>query len=117
MGRVKDVIIRGGENIYPIEVEEFLLTHPNVAEVHVVGVKDERMGEEVCAWVRLRDTALGLNAKTAKEFCSGKIAHFKVPRYVRVVEAFPLTVSGKVKKNVMRETSDQILKEGSEKLD
>ncbi len=101
-GRVKDMIIRGGENISPREIEEFLYTHPAVLDVAVVGVPDPRYGEAVCACVRLRQ---GLNAteEEIRSFCLGRIAHYKVPRYVRFVEGFPLTVSGKVQKYLMRE--------------
>jgi fatty-acyl-CoA synthase len=102
VGRIKDMIIRGGENIYPREIEEFLYTHPAVADVQVIGVPDERYGEEVCAWVVLKHgTALGEDE--LREFCHGRIARFKIPRYVRFVDAFPMTVTGKVQKFVMRE--------------
>jgi fatty-acyl-CoA synthase len=102
-GRAKDMIIRGGENISPREIEEFLHTHPKIAEVQVVGVPDARLGEAVAAWVRLRagETA---TEDEVREFCRGRIAHFKVPQYIRFVEAFPMTVSGKVQKFRMRET-------------
>jgi fatty-acyl-CoA synthase len=105
-GRAKDMIIRGGENISPREVEEFLHTHPKIAEVQVVGVPDARLGEAVAAWVRLRagETA---TEDEVREFCRGRIAHFKVPQYVRFVESFPMTVSGKVQKYRMRETEVQ----------
>jgi fatty-acyl-CoA synthase len=96
------MIIRGGENIYPREIEEFLYTHPAVADVQVIGVPDERYGEAVCAWVILRDGA-ELDADGLQEFCRGRIARFKIPRYVRFVDAFPLTVTGKVQKFRMRE--------------
>jgi fatty-acyl-CoA synthase len=101
-GRAKDMIIRGGENISPREIEEFLHTHPKIAEVQVVGVPDARLGEAVAAWVRLRagETA---TEDEVREFCRGRIAHFKVPQYVRFVDAFPMTVSGKVQKFRMRE--------------
>ncbi len=102
VGRIKDMIIRGGENIYPREIEEFLFRHPKVEEVQVVGVPDEKYGEEVCAWIRLRAG----EAATADEivaYCRGQIAHYKVPRYVRFVDAFPMTVTGKIQKFEMRE--------------
>ena len=102
VGRIKDMIIRGGENIYPREIEEFLYTHPAIADAQVVGVPDERYGEIVCAWVIVR-TAAELDEEALKEFCRGKIARYKVPALVRFVEAFPLTVTGKVQKFKMRE--------------
>jgi fatty-acyl-CoA synthase len=101
-GRIKDMIIRGGENIYPREIEEFLYTHPAVADVQVIGVPDERYGEAVCAWVVLKEGA-ALDEDELKEFCRDKIARFKIPRYVRFVDAFPMTVTGKVQKFKMRE--------------
>ncbi len=104
VGRIKDMVIRGGENIYPREVEEFLYTHPAIEDVQVVGVPDARYGEELCAWVKLRPGA-GLSAEEVREFCTGKIAHYKIPRYVRVTESFPMTVTGKVQKFKMRDTS------------
>lgn len=103
VGRSKDMVIRGGENVYPREVEEFLSTHPDVADVQVVGVPDERYGEELCAWLQLRPGAEELDAAAVKAFCAGRLAHYKVPRHVLCVEEFPLTVTGKVRKNVMRE--------------
>jgi fatty-acyl-CoA synthase len=102
VGRIKDLVIRGGENVYPREVEEFLYTHPGVVDVQVVGVPDERYGEELCAFVRLRDGAV-LDAEGVREFCRGRLAHFKIPRYVLVVDDFPMTVTGKVQKFKMRE--------------
>jgi fatty-acyl-CoA synthase len=99
-GRAKDMIIRGGENVYPREVEEFLHTHPKVAEVQVVGLPDERLGEAVAAWIRLKEPAA---EEEIREFCRGRIAHFKVPQYIRFVEAFPMTVTGKVQKFRIRE--------------
>jgi fatty-acyl-CoA synthase len=104
VGRIKDMVIRGGENIYPREVEEFLYTHPSIEDVQVVGVPDARYGEELCAWVKLRPGS-ELTAEQVREFCTGKIAHYKIPRYVRVTESFPMTVTGKVQKFKMRETS------------
>jgi fatty-acyl-CoA synthase len=102
VGRIKDMIIRAGENIYPREIEEFLYTHPAIADVQVIGIPDERYGEEVCAWVVLNEGA-DLGEERLKEFCRGKIARFKIPRYVRFVDAFPMTVTGKVQKFKMRE--------------
>jgi fatty-acyl-CoA synthase len=105
VGRIKDMVIRGGENVYPREVEEFLYTHPDIADVQVIGVPDERFGEEICAWVKLKDGAPPLDAAGVREFCAGKLAHFKIPRYVMVVDDFPMTVTGKVRKVEMREKS------------
>jgi fatty-acyl-CoA synthase len=104
VGRIKDMVIRGGENIYPREVEEFLYTHPSIEDVQVIGVPDEKYGEELCAWVKLRPGA-ELTGDDVLEFCRGKIAHYKIPRYVRFTEEFPMTVTGKVQKFRMRETS------------
>src|SRR4029079_19163698 len=103
VGRIKDLVIRGGENVYPREIEEFLFSHADIADVQVIGVPDEKYGEELCAWVRLREGAEPLDADAVKEFCSGRLAHYKVPRYVHVVEEFPMTVTGKVRKVEMRE--------------
>ena len=103
-GRIKDMVIRGGENIYPREVEEFLYTHPAIADVQVIGVPDARYGEELCAWAKLRP-GTSLTLGELREFCRGKIAHYKIPRYLRVTEEFPMTVTGKVQKFRMRETS------------
>ena len=108
-GRIKDMVIRGGENVYPREVEEFLYSHPDVAEVQVVGVPDERYGEELMAWVVLREGAEPLTAEVVKAFCENRLAHYKIPRYVHVVDAFPMTVTGKVRKVEMREAAVGIL--------
>jgi fatty-acyl-CoA synthase len=105
VGRIKDMVIRGGENIYPREIEEFLYTHPDIADVQVIGVPDEKYGEELCAWVQMREEAEPLTAESVREFCTGKLAHYKIPRYVLVVEEFPMTVTGKVRKVEMREKS------------
>ncbi|WP_017933242.1 AMP-binding protein [Nocardioides sp. Iso805N] len=113
VGRIKDMVIRGGENIYPREIEEFLYTHPDVEDVQVVGVPDERYGEELCAWVRLRAGAARLDADAVREFATGKLASYKIPRYVLIVEEFPMTVTGKVRKVEMRERSAQLLGIGS----
>ena len=102
VGRIKDMVIRGGENIYPREIEEFLYTHPKVADVAVVGVPDERFGEELCVWVRLA-AGESANEEEIRAFCRGRIAHYKVPRYVRFVDELPMTVTGKVQKFVIRE--------------
>jgi fatty-acyl-CoA synthase len=101
VGRIKDMVIRGGENLYPREIEEFLYTHPDIADAQVVGVPDPRYGEELCAWIRLRDGA-GLDDEGVRAFCRGQIAHHKIPRYVRFVDAFPMTVTGKVQKFLIR---------------
>jgi len=102
IGRIKDMVIRGGENIYPREIEEFLHTHPNIAEAHVVGVPDKRMGEELCVWIRLR-AGSKLNEDDVKKYCKGKLSHFKIPRYIKFVSSFPTTVTGKIQKFVMRD--------------
>jgi fatty-acyl-CoA synthase len=104
VGRIKDMVIRGGENVYPREVEEFLYGHPDVADVQVIGVPDERYGEELCAWVQLREGAEADEAGL-REYCQGKLAHYKVPRYLIFVDEFPMTVTGKVQKFVMRDES------------
>ena len=109
VGRIKDMVIRGGENIYPREIEEFLHTHPDVEDVQVIGVPDERYGEELCAWLKLREGAEPLDAAAVRAFCEGRLAHFKIPRYVLVVEEFPMTVTGKVRKVEMREETTRML--------
>jgi fatty-acyl-CoA synthase len=101
VGRIKDLVIRGGENVYPREIEEFLYTHPKIADVQVFGVPDERYGEEICAWVRLR-AGESLTEEEVRGFCHGQIAHYKIPRYVRFVDEFPMTVTGKMQKFIMR---------------
>jgi fatty-acyl-CoA synthase len=102
VGRIKDMIIRGGENLYPREIEEFLYTHPDVSDVQVIGVPDVKYGEELMAWVKVREGAT-LTEDALKEFCKGKIAHYKVPRYVKFTDEFPMTVTGKIQKFKMRE--------------
>jgi fatty-acyl-CoA synthase len=104
VGRIKDMVIRGGENVYPREVEEFLYQHPAISDVQVIGVPDQRYGEELCAWVRLRESQ-SVGGDELREWCRGKIASFKIPRYWRFVDGFPMTVTGKVQKFKMRETS------------
>jgi fatty-acyl-CoA synthase len=104
VGRSKDMVIRGGENVYPREIEEFLYGHPAVRDVAVFGVPDQRYGEELCAWIQVKEGA-SVTEEEVREFCKGRIAHYKVPRYVRVVDAFPMTVTGKVQKFKMRETA------------
>ncbi|MFV0308038.1 MAG: AMP-binding protein [Desertimonas sp.] len=103
VGRSKDMVIRGGENVYPREVEEFLYRHPDIEDVQVIGVPDERYGEELMAWIKLRPGAGMIDRDTVRAFCQGKIAHYKVPRYVKVVDGFPMTVTGKVQKFKLRE--------------
>lgn len=102
VGRLKDMLIRGGENIYPREIEEFLYEHPDILDVQVSGVPDPVYGEEVCAWIRLAEGA-SLGADDVRDYCRGRIAHYKIPRYVEFVDAYPLTVSGKVQKHLMRD--------------
>jgi fatty-acyl-CoA synthase len=103
-GRAKDMIIRGGENVYPREIEEFLHLHPKISEVQVVGLPDAKLGEVVAAWIRLKEPA---GEEEIREFCRGKIAHYKVPQYIRFVDAFPMTVTGKIQKYRMREIEIQ----------
>ncbi|ATD69983.1 MULTISPECIES: AMP-binding protein [Gordonia] len=110
-GRIKDMVIRGGENIYPREIEEFLYTHPDILDAQVIGVPDEKYGEELMAWVRLRDHATDLTAEDVRAFADGKIARHKIPRYVHVVKEFPMTVTGKVRKVAMREEATSILED------
>jgi fatty-acyl-CoA synthase len=101
-GRAKDMIIRGGENVYPREVEEFLYTHPKVAEAQVVGIPDERLGEVVLAWIRVK-TGESASEDEIRRFCEGQIAYFKIPQHIRFVDQFPMTVTGKIQKFKMRE--------------
>ncbi|GGQ10425.1 fatty-acyl-CoA synthase [Actinomadura coerulea] len=108
-GRIKDMVIRGGENIYPREIEEFLYTHPDIVDAQVIGVPDEKYGEELMAWVRLREGVPGLTAGELRAFCEGRLAHYKIPRYVHVVEEFPMTVTGKIRKVQMRAEAVDIL--------
>jgi fatty-acyl-CoA synthase len=104
VGRSKDMVIRGGENIYPREIEEYLYTHQGVADVSVIGVPDERYGEELCAWIIPRPGAT-LQDEAIRQYCRSRLAHYKVPRYVLFVDEFPMTVTGKVQKFKMREAS------------
>jgi fatty-acyl-CoA synthase len=108
-GRIKDMVIRGGENVYPREIEEFLYTHPDILDAQVIGVPDERYGEELMVWVRLRDGAEPVTAESLREFCSGRLAHYKIPRYVHLVDEFPMTVTGKIRKVEMRAESVKLL--------
>jgi fatty-acyl-CoA synthase len=108
VGRLKDMVIRGGENVYPREIEEFLYRHPKVQDVQVVGVPDAKYGEELCAWVKLRDGE-SATADEIREFCRGQIAHYKIPRHIRFVDGFPMTITGKVQKFVMRQETIEAL--------
>ena len=108
VGRIKDMIIRGGENVYPREIEEFLYSHPKVEDVQVIGVPDIRFGEEVMAWVRLREGQQA-TVEEIRDYCRGKIAHYKVPRYVASRSDFPMTVTGKVQKHKLREQAIETL--------
>ena len=102
VGRIKDMVIRGGENVYPREIEEFLYGHPDVLDAQVIGVPDDRYGEELMAWIRLRPGADPITPQSLREYCAGKLAHYKIPRYVKLVDDFPMTVTGKVRKVEMR---------------
>jgi fatty-acyl-CoA synthase len=102
VGRLKDMVIRGGENVYPREIEEFLYRHPKIQDVQVIGVPDPRYGEEICAWIKLHDGKTA-TAEEIREFCKGEIAHYKIPRYIEFVPEFPMTITGKIQKFVMRE--------------
>jgi fatty-acyl-CoA synthase len=102
VGRIKDMVIRGGENVYPREIEEFLYRHPKVQDVQVIGVPDPKFGEELCVWVRLKSGQTA-TPDEIREFCKGQIAHYKIPRYVKFVDGFPMTVTGKIQKYLMRE--------------
>jgi fatty-acyl-CoA synthase len=108
-GRLKDMVIRGGENIYPREIEEFLYTHPDILDAQVIGIPDAKYGEELMACIQLRPGASELTAESLREFCRGRLAHYKIPRYVDIVEEFPMTVTGKVRKVELRERAAQIL--------
>jgi fatty-acyl-CoA synthase len=103
VGRIKDMVIRGGENIYPREIEELLYGHPAIADVQIIGIPDSKYGEELCAWIVLKPGEIE-DAQAVQEFCKGKIAHYKIPKVVRFVDAFPVTVTGKIQKFAMRET-------------
>ncbi|MFX0576787.1 AMP-binding protein [Nocardia nepalensis] len=108
-GRIKDMVIRGGENIYPREIEEFLYTHPDILDAQVIGVPDPKYGEELMAWIRMKAGTTPLDADAVRAFCTGKLAHFKIPRYVHIVEEFPMTVTGKIRKAEMRELASELL--------
>ncbi|WP_319456669.1 MULTISPECIES: AMP-binding protein [unclassified Mycobacterium] len=109
VGRIKDMVIRGGENVYPREIEEFLYTHPDIEDAQVIGVPDVRYGEEICAWIRMKPGRPALDAPAVRSFAEGRLAHYKIPRYVHVVEEFPMTVTGKVRKVEMREVTVELL--------
>ncbi|MFQ6328127.1 AMP-binding protein [Nocardia sp. CWNU-33] len=108
-GRIKDMVIRGGENIYPREIEEFLYAHPDILDAQVIGVPDPKYGEELMVWIRMRAGAAPLDAEAVRAFCTGRLAHFKIPRYVHIVDEFPMTVTGKVRKAEMRELAKDLL--------
>ncbi|MET0698749.1 MAG: AMP-binding protein, partial [Mycobacterium sp.] len=109
VGRIKDMVIRGGENVYPREIEEFLYTHPDVDDAQVIGVPDAKYGEEICAWIRMRPGAAPLDVEALRTFAGGKLAHYKIPRYVHLVDEFPMTVTGKIRKVDMRAESVRVL--------
>ena len=102
VGRIKDLVIRGGENLFPREIEDFLYTHPDILEAQVVGVPDEKYGEELCAWIKLKETS-SITEEDIRAFCDGQISRQKIPRYIRLVEEFPMTASGKIQKFKIRE--------------
>jgi fatty-acyl-CoA synthase len=109
VGRIKDMVIRGGENVYPREVEEFLYTHPDISDVQVIGVPDDHYGEELMAWIVMREGASPLTAEDVSRFCAERLAHYKIPRYVHITDSFPMTVTGKIRKVEMRERSIELL--------
>ena len=108
VGRVKDMIIRGGENIYPREIEEYLFQHPKIQEVAVFGVPDEKYGEAVATWIRLHEGVV-LSEDEIRDYCKEQIAYYKVPKYIRIVDEFPMTVTGKIQKFIMREKTLETL--------
>lgn len=108
-GRIKDMVIRGGENLYPREIEEFLYSHPDISDAQIIGVPDEKYGEELMAWIIMNPGAEPLTVEQLREFCEGHLARHKVPRYVHIVEEYPMTLSGKVRKVEMREKAIEIL--------
>lgn len=110
-GRIKDMVIRGGENIYPREIEEFLYSHPDILDAQVIGVPDEKYGEELMAWLRIKDGAHHPTADDIRQFCTGRIAHYKIPRYVQVIDEFPMTVTGKIRKVELRELAAEATRE------
>ena len=108
-GRIKDMIIRGGENVYPREIEEFLYRHPKIQDVQVIGVPDAKYGEELMAWIVMRPGATPLTAEAVRAYCNGKLTHYKIPRYVHIVDGYPMTVTGKVRKVEMRAHAVEML--------
>jgi len=104
VGRIKDMIIRGGENVYPREIEEFLYTCPKISDVQVIGLPDPKYGEEIMAWVKLREGEAA-TTEELRDFCRDKIAHYKIPRYFKFVDSFPMTITGKIQKYLMRQQS------------
>jgi fatty-acyl-CoA synthase len=109
VGRIKDMVIRGGENIYPSEIEAFLYTHPDIDDAQVIGVPDDKYGEEICAWIRMKPGSPALDAAAVREFAQDRLAHYKIPRYVHIVDEFPMTVTGKIRKVDMREETVKLL--------
>jgi fatty-acyl-CoA synthase len=109
VGRIKDMVIRGGENVYPREIEEFLYTHPDIEDAQVIGVPDAKYGEEICAWIRMKPGTTPLDVEGVRAFAEGRLAHYKIPRYVQLVDEFPMTVTGKIRKVEMRERSVEVL--------
>lgn len=107
-GRKKDMLIRGGENIYPVEIEQFLYENDKIEDAQVIGIPDERLGEEICAWIKLKG-GQEATEQEIKDFCHGKISHFKIPKYILFVNEFPMTVTGKIQKFKMREKSLEML--------
>lgn len=104
VGRIKDMIVRGGENIYPREIEEFLYTNSKISDVQVIGVPDAKYGEAVMAWIKLKEGSVA-SATEIQDFCKDQIAHYKIPQYIKFTETFPMTVTGKIRKVEMREVS------------
>ncbi|HMN73504.1 MAG TPA: AMP-binding protein, partial [Rhodoblastus sp.] len=108
VGRIKDMVIRGGENVYPREIEEFLYRHPKIRDVQVVGLPDKRFGEELCAWIVPRENET-ITEEEVRDFCKGQIAYYKIPRYIKFVDGFPMTVTGKIQKFLIRDQMKQEL--------
>ena len=116
-GRKKDTIIRGGENITPKELEDLIASHQGVDDVQVIAVKDDKFGDEICAWVKVKQNFKGkISKKEIQQYVKSKVAHFKVPRYVRFVDCFPMTITGKPQKYKMREISNKIIEENKEEI-
>ncbi|MCH8612061.1 AMP-binding protein [Arsenicicoccus dermatophilus] len=112
VGRIKDMVIRGGENVYPREIEEFLYTHPDIQDVQVIGVPDRKYGEELMAWIIMREGVPALTVQDVEEFCAGRLAHYKIPRYVHITDSFPMTVTGKIRKVEMRDQAVRLVDQG-----